>query len=541
MVKKYIPLISIILLAVFLRFWQLDSNPPGVHTDEADTGYSAYSLLKTGLDPHGEFNLLALTDSNIGGTHPPIYTYLLMPIINIFGLNIFVERSPSGIFGVLTVLLVFFIVRKLFNSASLSNLAAFLFAVNSWAIHISRQGLLEAQSLFFVTLGICLFLYCQKNKYLIIFSAVCFGLSLYSYDAPKIFLPPFLLLIFYFYKDVLFKIKKYLLAFLLVFMMFFVPILHLTFVQGDIADYNRSSIFSSIPENVDSERYLTKAPLWASSMVHNKLTVALKRFQTSYVSIFSINWFFVNGSNNTQHAVANHGQFFLFELPFFFIGIYLVFKKSIRLGALLLGWMLIGAVPGGLTSGNYAYRSIHVLPVPIIFSSVGIIWFWSLISKYSLVKRTIVKAAMLIIALVYIYSYLFTYFFDYPVYASEYWNKQQNDAVRFISEKRNKYEKIFVDGGEPWAIDYAFYFKIDPVKYQKAYNNQEKHNDVKVIKIENIYFGIFNLGNIKKPSDFFPKKSLVVTNAVNFPKAKPIKSFYDSGRIRAIFKVFEVE
>lgn len=541
MKKKYVILGLILLLAVFLRFWQLGSIPPGVHADEADTGYSAYSILKTGLDPHGEFNLAALTDSNTGGTHPPLYTYLLIPLVKIFGLNTFIERFPSALFGVLSVLLVFFISRKLFRSDQVSLVAAFLFALNPWALHISRQGLLEAQSLFFVLLGAALFLHSDKRRYLLIFSALSFGLSLYSYDAPKVFLPPFLLLTAYYYSDKLAKPKKYLAIFLVIFLLFYGYIVHLTFFQGDIADYNRSSIFGSVPANVDAERTQTNAPLTLSSIFHNKLSVAAKRFETSYSSIFSINWLFVNGSGNLQHAVGNHGQFFLFELPFFFIGTYLAFKRSFKLGVFLLGWMLLGALPGGLTSGNYAYRSVHVLPIPILFSSLGIIWFLEILKKAKFATKYGVGIIFAVAAFSFITSYLFTYFFDYPVYASEYWAKQQTDAIKYASEHKDKYEKVFVDGGEPWAITYAYLNKVDPEYYQRAFKTQQVYKDRKLIVIENLYFGILSLESVGTPSAFFPKNSMIVTNSNNFPKSSFIKSFKDPGNVRDVFKVFVVE
>jgi len=543
MFKKYFILLLIFLLAVFLRFWQLGEIPSGVHTDEADTGYSAYSLLKTGLDPHGEFNLQALSDSNAGGTHPPIYTYLLMPLINAFGLNIFVERLPSAILGSFTVLIVFFIVNKLFRSIAISNIATFLFAVNPWALHISRQGLLAAASLFFALFGIVLFLYSDKKRYFLIFSAILLGLSLYSYDAPKIFLPPFLLFLFYFYRKVLLKVKKFFVAFILIFTLFYASILHLTFIQGDIIDYNRSSVFN--PKNtvktVNTERFLTNAPLWLSSIFHNKFTVSLKNFETSYTSIFSINWLFVNGSGNLQRAIGNHGQFFLFELPFFFIGIYLILRKNSRLGVFLLGWMFLGALSGGLTTGNCVYRSVHILPIPIIFSSFGIVWFWKLLGKKRPILNIGIKFLIILLMLAYISSYLFSYFFDYPVYASEYWGKQQNDAMKLAIENEGKYKNIFIDGGEPWVIGYAFLNKTDPLVYQNAYKNKENFKGISVAKLKNIYFGMFDLEVVEKPSDFFPKNSLIITTAVNFPEVKEIKSFYDPGEVRVIFKAFEVK
>lgn len=539
--KKYIILGLIIIFSAFLRLWQLDIVPPGIHADEADTGYSAYSILKTGLDPHGELNLLALNDSNTGGTHPPIYTYLLMPLVSTFGLNIFIERLPSAIFGILSVLLVFFISKKLFNSLSLALVVSLLFTLNPWAIHISRQGLLEAQSLFFVLLGAMFFLYSDINKRLLIFSGLSFGLALFSYDAPKIFIPPFLFLITYFYWEKLVKFKKYLIACLLIFAIFYGAIINITFFRGDIADYNRSTIFTAIPETVNIERTQTKAPLWLSSIFHNKFSVSLKKLETSYSSIFSINWFFVNGSGNPQHAVGNHGEFFLFELPFFFIGMYLAFKKSFKLGIFLLGWMLIGALPGGLTSGNYVYRSVHILPIPIIFSSLGIMWFWKILSKSRDLIKYGVGVVFLIVSSIFALSYLFTYFYDFPVYASEAWAKQQVDAIKYVASNKNNYEKIFIDGGEPWVITYAYLYKVNPAYYQKQFKNQTLYRDKKIIQIDNLYFGFFNLEDIATPSAFFPKNSMVVTNANNFSRKKFITSFKDPGNVRDIFKVFTVE
>jgi len=539
--KRYFILVLILFLGIFLRFWQLGDIPSGVHTDEADTGYSAYSILKTGLDPHGRFNLFALSDSNAGGTHPPVYTYLLIPLVKFFGLNVFVERLPSAVLGSLTILIVFLIVNKLFKSIALSNLATFLFAVNGWATHISRQGLLESESLFFVLLGVVLFLYSDRNKYFLILSSVIFGIALYAYDAPKIFLPPFLLLLFWFYKNILSKTKKFLLAFILIFTLFYISILYLTFVQGDIADYNRSSVFTSVTSTVNAERSQTKAPLWLSSIFHNKLTVSLKNFETSYANVFSLNWLFINGSNSLQRAVGNHGQFYLFTLPFFFIGINLIFKKNVNLGLFLMGWMMLGALPGGLTTGNYAYRSIHILPVPIMFSSFGIVWVWKLLSKKRQIFNIGFKLLIIILMLTYISSYFFTYFFDYPIYSSEYWGKQQNETIKYAIENSHGYETIFIDGGEPWAIGYAFFNKIDPLTYQNAYKNQVDFKGVKTIKINDIYFGNFNLGNAIEPSDIFPKNSLIISNAVNFANASELKSFYDPGGVRAIFKVFEVK
>ena len=64
-------LIVIVLLASFLRLWQLGEIPSGIHADEADTGYSAYSILKTGKTQYADFNPLMFTEEN-GGSQDDI-------------------------------------------------------------------------------------------------------------------------------------------------------------------------------------------------------------------------------------------------------------------------------------------------------------------------------------------------------------------------------------------------------------------------------------------------------------------------------------
>lgn len=141
-------LIIIILIAVFLRLWMITLVPPGIHSDEADMGYAAYSVLKTGQTQYATFNSLAFGEFN-GGTFPPFVSYAMMPFIYLFGLNIVTERLPSILFGIGTIPVMFFLVKKLFQSDAAALVASFLIAINPWSIFVSRQGLLETPAVFF--------------------------------------------------------------------------------------------------------------------------------------------------------------------------------------------------------------------------------------------------------------------------------------------------------------------------------------------------------------------------------------------------------
>lgn len=94
MSKKFvaISLFLIVLLASLLRFYHFTSNPPGLNTDETAIGYNAYSILKTGKDEYSQKFPLAFR--SFDDYKPPLYIYLTVPSVAIFGLNEFAVRFP---------------------------------------------------------------------------------------------------------------------------------------------------------------------------------------------------------------------------------------------------------------------------------------------------------------------------------------------------------------------------------------------------------------------------------------------------------------
>ena len=106
--------LSIIVLAIILRFWQLGENPSSLDWDEASLGYNAYSVLKTGRDEYGSQFPLSVRSFN--DYKPPLYTYLTVLPVRIFHLNEFSVRLPSAVFGTLAVMAVFFLYYELFKN-----------------------------------------------------------------------------------------------------------------------------------------------------------------------------------------------------------------------------------------------------------------------------------------------------------------------------------------------------------------------------------------------------------------------------------------
>ena len=87
--------LGILILAVMLRFVGLSSNPPSLTWDEASWGYNAYSLGYDLSDEFGKFLPLTYLES-FGDFKPPLYAYLDILPVKLFGLTEFAVRFPSA-------------------------------------------------------------------------------------------------------------------------------------------------------------------------------------------------------------------------------------------------------------------------------------------------------------------------------------------------------------------------------------------------------------------------------------------------------------
>src|SRR3990170_6255987 len=157
---KFLILTGIVFIAIFFRFFLLGNVPPSASLDEASVGWNAYSILKTGGDEYGsKFPLLLRAYDD---WRPALYAYTVIPFVQIFDLNVVSVRLPSVILSVLTVVGVYFLVRKLFgqevksitaNAGSrcggtiqnskveiIALFSTFLLAISPWHIYISRLG-----------------------------------------------------------------------------------------------------------------------------------------------------------------------------------------------------------------------------------------------------------------------------------------------------------------------------------------------------------------------------------------------------------------
>ncbi|MBW3130593.1 ArnT family glycosyltransferase [Hymenobacter profundi] len=177
----------ICLLGAALRLVQYPNLPPGFHQDEASSAYEAYCLAETGMDRWG--NVLPVYFPSWGSGQNVLLSYLMIPVVKIFGLSIFSTRLIPVSLGILTLPLLGWGLRPLGRYPAL--LGMFLVAVVPWHFMLSRWALESNLVPFFMLLGCVLVsraLITNKRRW-IIPSLFPFALALYAYGTTIIVLP----------------------------------------------------------------------------------------------------------------------------------------------------------------------------------------------------------------------------------------------------------------------------------------------------------------------------------------------------------------
>jgi 4-amino-4-deoxy-L-arabinose transferase-like glycosyltransferase len=125
-------LVTIILLAgIFLRFWKLNQIPPGVHYDEAYNGINALQALET-----HDFKVFYPDNTGREGLH--INTEAIF--ISIFGNTSFGLRFANALWGSLTLIGFFLLLRQLRFSRFSILLGTFMLSFSFWHLVFSRTA-----------------------------------------------------------------------------------------------------------------------------------------------------------------------------------------------------------------------------------------------------------------------------------------------------------------------------------------------------------------------------------------------------------------
>ena len=143
------------LAALFLRVWHLGS-PKGFVFDEVYYAQNANSLLHHGveLDPK--------TAAAQFIVHPPVGKWMIALGIKAFGYHEFGWRIAAALAGSLSIVMIFYIAKRLFNNYYLALCAGILMSADGLHLVMSRTALLDIFLMFFTLMG---FFFLLRNQH----------------------------------------------------------------------------------------------------------------------------------------------------------------------------------------------------------------------------------------------------------------------------------------------------------------------------------------------------------------------------------------
>ncbi len=514
-------LLFIIILSFVLRFYDLGKVPNGLYQDETAIGYNAYSILQTGKDEYGKS--FPLYFKSFGDYKLPLYIYIDTIFIKIFGVSGFAVRFPSALFGVLTVLGIYFLVKELTQNKNLALLSGFMVSVNPWHLHYSRATFEVSISLFLLILGTYLLLKSKKGFFFL--GTLCFILSLYGYNLTRLLSPALYIMVLLFkYRSKAMSVKREIVFSWVFGIMLLVPFLMTFFEKGGINSAKGTLFFTSgvIQSSlIEFRSYLVETPVFLNKLFFNSLELNLWHLIKNIVGYLSVNFLFLTGSSHGNHGIGNVGQFYIWELPLIVYGIIIVIKDKLKWGFLLFMWIAITVFIASLTREvPHATRSFFLIFSLEVLSSLGLLKFY---------KSNINKIIKIIFILLIFYNFIYyfvSYYKVFPVSYAKSWRYADRELSLFLKEHEKDYDQIVVNEDINYIYtSYLFYTQYPPEQFQNTVTRlpDDTEGFSRVVSFGKVIYKKIDWNiELKQP----PKK-LLITNSSNLPDGlAALRTFY---------------
>ncbi len=394
--KKYqtiIILLIILAIASFFRLWHLNSIPPGLYPDEAMNGNNAIEAIKT-----GEYKVYYPENNGREG----LFINLQALFLKVFGIHIWSLILASALIGILTVLGLYFLTLRLFNSQAIALLSSFFLATSFWHVNFSRIGFRAIMVPFFLVWSFYFFFKAINTKrgsiFCFLFSGLFFGLGFHTYIAFRmaviILVIPAIIILLKFRKNS-WRYAIWLLAIIAAALP--IGLYFLNNPQDFIGRAGGVSVFAQ--EN------------------------PIKALVISTVK--TLGMFNIAGDFNWRHNFSGSPQLFWPIGILFLIGIIFSVKESIKsikiknyflfsIFCFLLVWFFAMLLPAILTYEGipHALRTIGVIPVCYIFAGLGAFNLYKFLESKKINKSLLFVACLLFLVFCG-YSQYDKYFMDW--------------------------------------------------------------------------------------------------------------------------------
>lgn len=339
-------LAGILVLGIWLRFFQLGEIPLGRYWDEVVITYDAWGIADWHRDQFTDF--MPLVFESFGDNKPPVMHYLLASIFLVTGVNDSAIRVISAISGVLLILVMYYWGRSFFVQPSAGIFAALITSVSPWMVHVSRIGFEANLALLFSTVGIMILTLKLRQKWWYVLGILFLTLSMYTYHSSKIVAPLFFIISqLWLWKLRVLQLKQVLIG-LVIFCLASLPLI-LTVNQGSLGRGQSTLVFLDDQGKLDLTRG-TLAQITENVGKHLSLD------------------FLIRGKQPTmRNIVPGFGIVYVLDIVFILLGAWFMWVKNRKSLLLLISLILVGLIPSIVSND-----SPHTIRVLTIFPMLGL-------------------------------------------------------------------------------------------------------------------------------------------------------------------------
>ncbi len=469
------------LLGAVLRFIRLGSIPIALYCDEALHGYEAWSLLTTGRDRNGVLFPLVFDVFGIGWSEP-LYIYLTVPAVALFGLTPLAARFVAAAAGTLAIPAAGLMAASLVRSAAPARRApgkspkpdrpdlawwsgvgtAFLMATSPWPFHFSRIAfqasllpLLLGAGFWLASSGLALEASRARTRRLGAAGA-CLALTLYTYPVSRVAMPLLATAFAWTHRRELRRHRASALAAVVVLAAFALPMGWFSVTGRGLQRFSDVSIVAGMPGASLGERAMVAA--------------------THYVSYLSPRFLLTDGQGDTnpRHGVEGHGVLHPHEVLLLIVGMVSCWRSRSPGGRFLVAWVLLFPVAAALTvDPRHAVRALVGLPGLQAVAGVGLACAigWAREAVPGVRRRAAIAGLALLAAgsAGGTATYFHDYFAVWPSASAPFFQYGLKEAYEYVDRVLPGHDSVYVTLNEdsPW-IQLLFYRKVPPATYQKS-------------------------------------------------------------------------
>lgn len=500
------PLVLIVVIAGFFRWWHIDSVAPGISNDEIDYQLSGKSFYLTGTDLKNRthtLDVLAFHYPTTDDTKAELPYLIQMPFVGPFPFSLPLARLPFVLMSIGTVILLYLLGKELVSTEA-GIAAGFLGAINPFLVVLGRTNYEVTGAAFFYLLS--LYMTFKLKRWKILLTIPFWMCAFYVYIGTKLLFIPFLLwslgfAYFYVHKKQYAKYYLLVLAILFIFIGFYVTILHATPTNrlGELLTPNSKEII----HQVNTIRHISIAsPL--NSMLVNKYTMYVRSIINSFFITFSSDFLLSFGDGFFR--LYDHGVLYYADIIFLVAAVGFFAKTNNRLGMFLLGFIIISTIPQifHVDSGsgtNYSHSSL-VFPLLMLVGGMGAA------EIYHITPKRLLPIVGSLFILVYVFSvgfFMQAYFYQYALQGRDEFSMRELSKYITIASPKEKNILVLSSVGATHFKKYLFYANT---------LNKNTISDVK----HAFTTGKLQVGNVRftscEPTIAIPKDTLVIEDAI---------------------------